>query len=181
MIFRWERLPRAAGEQTGTMAYASENGRPAPHPSASEPPTPLAPGSIGSGSNAPGAEADALEPAAPAREPSAGGVLEPRPAERPGPAEPHPGRPDSQLHQRVPRTRVSAVWLGVVAGVLALILLIIFVAQNTARVRIHFLWMTGDFPISVAFLLAVVGGALIAIAVSAARIIQLRRLVRRRR
>jgi uncharacterized integral membrane protein len=80
----------------------------------------------------------------------------------------------------VPRTRISAVWFGVVAGALALILLIIFVAQNTARVRIHFLWMTGDFPISVAFLIAGVGGALIAIAVSAARIIQLRRLVRRR-
>jgi uncharacterized integral membrane protein len=80
----------------------------------------------------------------------------------------------------VPRTRISTVWAGVVAGSLALILLIIFVAQNTGSVRIHFLWMTGSFPIAVALLIAGVGGALIAIAVSAARIIQLRRLVRRR-
>ncbi len=180
------------------MAYASENGDTAPHQSTSEPLMPPVPeaaaagqglagptatGSIAPGSTVLGSDTSALEPAAPAHEPSAGGVLEPPTADSPGPGGLHPGRPGSQLHQpppRVPRTRISAVWFGVVAGALALILLIIFVAQNTARVRIHFLWMTGDFPISVAFLIAGVGGALIAIAVSAARIIQLRRLVRRR-
>jgi uncharacterized integral membrane protein len=196
MISARRHRPRRAEEQTETMAYASENGRPpsdpamplAPEPPAESPdaprptaPSPTAPSATGPGSDGLGSSGLGFdEPGSIGPGPDAGGVLEPRPADRPGPAGLHPDRPASQLRQRVPRTRIGAVWLGVVAGFLALILLIIFVAQNTARVRIHFLWMTGDFPIAVAFLIAGVGGALIAIAVSAARIIQLRRLVRRR-
>lgn len=78
-------------------------------------------------------------------------------------------------------TRISAAWLGVWAGVLVVILLIIFIAQNTAGVRIRFLWMDGVMPTALALLIAGVGGAIIAMAVAAARIIQLRRLVRRGR
>jgi uncharacterized integral membrane protein len=76
---------------------------------------------------------------------------------------------------------VSAAWLGIWTGAVALILLIIFVAQNTANVRIDFLWMSGSVSLAVALLVAGVGGALIAMAVAAARIIQLRRLVHRGR
>jgi uncharacterized integral membrane protein len=77
-------------------------------------------------------------------------------------------------------TRISAAWLGVWAGVLVVILLIVFIAQNTADVRIRFLWMGGVIPTALALLIAGVGGAVIAMAVAAARIVQLRRLVRRR-
>jgi uncharacterized integral membrane protein len=79
---------------------------------------------------------------------------------------------------RVPRTRTSAVWFGVWAGAAALILLIIFVAQNTASVAISFLWLDGRIPIALALLIAGLCGALVAMAIAAARIIQLRRLVR---
>jgi uncharacterized integral membrane protein len=82
---------------------------------------------------------------------------------------------------RVPRTRTSAVWFGVWAGVVTVILLIIFVGQNTASVEINFLWMSGSIPLALALLIAGVGGAIIAMAVSAARIIQLRRHFRRTR
>jgi uncharacterized integral membrane protein len=78
-------------------------------------------------------------------------------------------------------TRISAAWLGVWAGILVVILLIIFIAQNTAGVRIRFLWLDGVIPTALALLIAGVGGAIIAMAVAAARIVQLRRLVRRRR
>jgi uncharacterized integral membrane protein len=78
-------------------------------------------------------------------------------------------------------TRISAAWLGVWAGILVVILLIIFIAQNTAGVRVRFLWMDGVIPTALALLIAGVGGAIIAMAVAAARIVQLRRLVRRRR
>jgi uncharacterized integral membrane protein len=81
----------------------------------------------------------------------------------------------------VPHTRTSAVWFGVWAGVAVLILLIIFVAQNTANVAITFLWMHGSLPLALAVLIAGVGGAIIAMGVAAARIGQLRRLLRRRR
>ena len=80
-----------------------------------------------------------------------------------------------------PFTRISAAWLGVWAGVVVVILLIVFIGQNTAPVRIEFLWMHGLIPTALALLMAGVGGAIIAMAVSAARILQLRRLVRRRR
>jgi hypothetical protein len=46
------------------------------------------------------------------------------------------------------------VWLGVWAGVLVVILLIIFVAQNTAGVEINFLWMSGRSSLALAMLMA---------------------------
>jgi uncharacterized integral membrane protein len=82
---------------------------------------------------------------------------------------------------KVTPTRTSAMWLGVWAGVLVVILLIIFVAQNTASVEINFLWMSGRISLALAMLIAGVAGAIVAMAVAAARIIQLRRMVRRAR
>jgi uncharacterized integral membrane protein len=82
---------------------------------------------------------------------------------------------------QVAHTRTSAAWVGVWAGVLALTLLIIFVAQNTARVRISFFALEGEISLALALLIAGVGGAIIAMAVAATRIVQLRRMVRRRR
>jgi uncharacterized integral membrane protein len=76
---------------------------------------------------------------------------------------------------------MGAIWVGVWAGVAALILLIIFVGQNTASVEINFLWMSGRIPLALALLIAGVCGAIIAMAVAAARIVQLRRHVRRLR
>ena len=87
--------------------------------------------------------------------------------------------PESSLRYKVPHTRTSAAWFGIWAGVAALILLIIFVAQNTASVQVNFLWMSGQFSLAVALLVAGVGGAVVAMAVAAARILQLRRLVKR--
>ena len=81
---------------------------------------------------------------------------------------------------KVPSTRVSMAWLGVWAGVAALILLIIFVAQNTRDVEVSFLWMHGQISLALALLIAGVGGAVVAMAVAAVRIVQLRRLLHRR-
>jgi uncharacterized integral membrane protein len=82
---------------------------------------------------------------------------------------------------RVTHTRTSAVWAGVWAGVVALIVLIVFIAQNTAKVEISFFALEGRIPLALALLIAGVAGAIVAMAVAAARIIQLRRLVRRNR
>jgi len=88
--------------------------------------------------------------------------------------------PPRRAPTRVPRTRTSAIWFGVWAGAVALILLIIFVAQNTGTVELSFLWMQVRISLALAMLIAGLCGALIAMAVAAARIIQLRKLVRRR-
>jgi len=78
-----------------------------------------------------------------------------------------------------PFTRVRAAWAGVWAGLVAVILLIVFIGQNTAPIHIQFLWLDGQIPTALALLIAGVGGAVIALAAGAARIVQLRRLIRR--
>ena len=91
------------------------------------------------------------------------------------PAEPAaPGRPARQ-----PFTRIRAAWAGVWAGLVAVILLIVFIGQNTAPIHVQFLWLDGQIPTALALLMAGVGGAIIALAVAAARILQLRRMMRR--
>jgi uncharacterized integral membrane protein len=100
-------------------------------------------------------------------------VLPPPPATLPPP----PTRPTT-TGKRPPYTRIRAAWVGVWTGILAIILLIIFIGQNTTKVDIHFLWLDGRIPVALALLIAGAGGAIIALAVSAARIIQLRRHMR---
>jgi uncharacterized integral membrane protein len=82
---------------------------------------------------------------------------------------------------RVAPTRTSTVWLGVWVGVVVLILLIIFIGQNTAKVEIAFFALEGRIPLALALLIAGVAGAIIAMAVAAMRILQLRKMVRRGR
>lgn len=91
-----------------------------------------------------------------------------------------PGDAPAKRGEKPPHTRTGAVWFGVWAGAAALIVLIVFVAQNTGNVRINFLWMDGQIPLALALLIAGVAGAVIAMAVASARILQLRRLLRRR-
>jgi uncharacterized integral membrane protein len=161
------------------MAHPSED-RPEPRYRAAEPPIASMP------SDVPSASPEPAPPSADLAPPSAD--LAPPPA--------HPAPPSADLlppapvehvteprHRpvSVPWTRTSAVWSGVWAGVAALILLIIFVAQNTSSVEINIGWMHPRIPLALGLLIAGVCGALVAMAVAAVRIIQLRRLVRRGR
>jgi len=77
------------------------------------------------------------------------------------------------------RTRTSATWFGICAAALTLVVLIIFMLQNTASVQVNFLWMHGSVPLALALLIAGVGVAIVAMVVGTARITQLRRLSRR--
>ncbi len=72
-------------------------------------------------------------------------------------------------------TRASASWTAVVIGVFILILLVIFVAQNTEQSSVTFLWLHGRAPTAVVLLIAAIAGAVIVIAVGVARILQLRK------
>jgi uncharacterized integral membrane protein len=72
-------------------------------------------------------------------------------------------------------TRVSASWTAVVAAAFVLILLVIFIAQNTQQSTVKFLWAHGKAPTSVVLLIAAIAGALLVIIVGVARIVQLRR------
>lgn len=82
---------------------------------------------------------------------------------------------------KVPRTRTAAAWVGICATALGFVVLVVFMMQNTGRTEVSFLWLQGSLPLAVALLIAAVGAALVATTIGAARIAQLRRLIRRRR
>jgi uncharacterized integral membrane protein len=66
------------------------------------------------------------------------------------------------------------IWVAVSAGLILLILLIIFILQNEDRVTVHYFGVAGELSLGMAlFIASVAGGVLVAIA-GAARILQLR-------
>jgi uncharacterized integral membrane protein len=97
------------------------------------------------------------------------------------PAEQGKPAPDpSQSRQRVRGTRTGRVWVGVCAAALITVALIIFMAQNTHTVQVTFLGLTGSTSLALMLLIAAVGGILLTLILGSARILQLRRAVRRR-
>jgi uncharacterized integral membrane protein len=66
-----------------------------------------------------------------------------------------------------------------IAGFLTLIVLLIFIAQNTASTPFTFFTWHWSLPLGVAILLAAVGGGLLTVAVGTARILQLRRAAKK--
>jgi uncharacterized integral membrane protein len=78
-------------------------------------------------------------------------------------------------------SRTSAAWTGVVGLGVVLVLLIIFIAQNTPKAEVNFLGWSGTAPQSVALLIATAAGLLIAVIAASLRILQLRRRVKKTR
>ncbi len=72
-------------------------------------------------------------------------------------------------------TRLSATWTAVVVASVLMIALVTFVAQNTQRSSINFLWLHGRAPTAVVLLIAAIAGALIVAAVGVARLVQVHR------
>ena len=74
----------------------------------------------------------------------------------------------------------SRLWVSVVALVILLLLLVVFVAQNTRRVEISFLGWSAHPSLAVAVLAAVVAGMAIAVTAGTLRLWQLHRRIGRR-
>jgi uncharacterized integral membrane protein len=72
-------------------------------------------------------------------------------------------------------TKAGAMWTALILGFLVLIVLLIFIAQNTVTTAFQFLGWHWSLPLGVAILFAAVAGGLITVAVGAVRIFQLRR------
>ena len=72
-------------------------------------------------------------------------------------------------------TRAAALWSALIVGFLILILLLVFIMQNTDDTTIHLFVWEWNLPVGVAILLAAVCGGLLTVAAGTARIIQLRR------
>lgn len=75
-------------------------------------------------------------------------------------------------------TRTSTVWAMIGVGLLLLAATLVFILQNSQRVRIRFLTLDGALPLGVGLLFAVLLGALVVLTIGAARVLQLRRVAR---
>jgi uncharacterized integral membrane protein len=93
-------------------------------------------------------------------------AADPEPADRPTPKDP------------LRTSRVSRLWVALIGLVVVLLLLVVFVAQNTQHVQVSFLGWKGHPPLAVALLIAVVAGLAIAVSAGTLRILQLHRRVR---
>lgn len=79
----------------------------------------------------------------------------------------------------IPHTRTAQTWFSLSAGMVMLVVVLVFILQNLHSVKVHFLWATWTIPLAVDLLLATVLGGLIMFTVGSVRIVQLRRLARR--
>jgi len=79
------------------------------------------------------------------------------------------------------RTRLSGAWTAIVIGLVALVIILVFILQNGQKVEVTFLVFKGQLPLAVALLFALILGAVIVFAFGAARILQLRMVAGRAR
>src|SRR5687768_841360 len=89
------------------------------------------------------------------------------------------GSPTAHAAPRL--TRASAIWVATGAALLLLSLLIVFMLQNSTKVAVHFLGMSGTIPLGLALLIAAVGGGVLVAIAGVARLTQLRINARRTR
>ncbi len=91
----------------------------------------------------------------------------------------HPAAVGLKSQAPIRRTRVSAIWVGVIIAAVLLIGLLIFIGQNSRTVTIHYLGLDGRVPLAVALLASAVCGVLLVAVPGTARIIQLRRALKK--
>lgn len=80
---------------------------------------------------------------------------------------------------RVRRTRMSSWWVGLIIAAVLLIALLIFIGQNSRTVTVHYLGLEGRASLAVMLLLAAVAGVLLVAIPGTARIMQLRRALKK--
>jgi uncharacterized integral membrane protein len=98
-------------------------------------------------------------------------------ASAPSPAGAAP--PLAAAHQhRVHRTRMGGLWVGLTLAAIVLLLLLVFILENSKQASISYFGAHGHLPLGVALLLAAVAGALLVSIPGSMRILQLRKTAR---
>jgi len=126
-----------------------------------------------------GQQAPASAPATPDASQQAPPAQSQPPPGQPAPGQPAPGK--APPPHKVRRTRVGGVWVAAALFALVLLLLLIFILENSQSVKISFFGAEGNLPLGVAILLAAVLGVLLVVVPGTARILQLRRTAKRHR
>ena len=103
-------------------------------------------------------------------------ALEPSPS-RPPPEQGQSASSPSSSRHATARTRISGTWVGIVVAAVVLVLLLVFILQNTRSVKVSYLGASGQIPLGVALLMATLGGVLLSGVVASLRIMQIRRRV----
>ena len=103
----------------------------------------------------------------------------PRTGALPMPAQPGtPASPPSRTAEPVRRAR--HLWLGLVPGMVALVIMLVFIFQNLRETTVSFLGFSGGAPLGLALVAAALLGGIIVFALGSVRIVQLRKLARAR-
>jgi uncharacterized integral membrane protein len=107
--------------------------------------------------------------------------VEAEPYRESAPTQPESNRPAPGFNNKgkVKSTAVSGVWVGLIATAVFLILLVIFIAQNSRKVSLHFFGWHGQFSLALTILLSAVIGVLLVALPGTVRILQLRRALRK--
>ncbi len=111
--------------------------------------------------------------------------IEPLPSE----PEPLPVEPIDDKHEPVKApmppdeakklTRAGALWTALAGGFVVLVLLLVFIMQNTDTTTVHMFGWAWQLPVGVALLLGAIAGGLLTFLVGTVRILQLRRAAKK--
>jgi uncharacterized integral membrane protein len=96
------------------------------------------------------------------------------------PVRPAPARTGAATKKRARPTRISGTWVAVIAGLVVLVVLLVFILQNLDPATVHFFGAEGSLPLAIAMLFSAIGGAVLVALIGGARILQLRKQARRR-
>ncbi len=91
---------------------------------------------------------------------------------------PSPVQPPAR---QVKRTRISGLWVTVAVFAVVLVLLLVFILENSQRADISYFGVHGHLPLGVALLLAAVLGILLSVIAWFGRGVQVRAAARRGR
>ncbi|HJP76005.1 MAG TPA: lipopolysaccharide assembly protein LapA domain-containing protein, partial [Pseudonocardiaceae bacterium] len=101
------------------------------------------------------------------------------PAQAGPPPEPAATPQATHRYQQVRRTKFSGLWVGLTVAAIVLLVLLVFIIENSQTVDIAFFGAHGHLSLGVAMLLAAIGGILLVAIPGYGRIIQLRRVLRK--
>jgi len=98
-----------------------------------------------------------------------------------GHQEPKTSREAPKSQEKLPVTKLGRIWTATIFGIIVLILLIVFIAQNQDVVTLRYFAYEGQVNLGLALLIAAIGGALVVAIAGVARVIQLRSTAKKKR